>query len=43
MAQQTGRDAVDAIEQRIDEQMQRDGFIDIRTRAGVFIATRRQP
>jgi ubiquinone/menaquinone biosynthesis C-methylase UbiE len=38
MAQQTGQDAVDAIERRIDEQMERDGFIDIGTRAGVFIA-----
>lgn len=38
MAQTTGQEIVDTIERRIDEQMERDGAIDIRTRAGVFIA-----
>jgi hypothetical protein len=40
MAQSLGQEVVDTIERRIDEQMERDGAIDIRTRAGVFIARR---
>ncbi len=40
MAQRVGQEVVDTIERRIDEQMELDGAIDIRTRAGVFIARR---
>jgi ubiquinone/menaquinone biosynthesis C-methylase UbiE len=42
MAQSVGTDVVQGIERRIDERMQRDGFIDIQTKAGVFMARKRE-
>jgi hypothetical protein len=36
MATAVGEDVVAGIERRIDQQMERDGVIEVRTRAGVF-------